>query len=228
MSYWNQVSGIMAIDRGAIDECIISMGLAFLLGQLLAWVYSCTHSGVSYSKSFVQSLVMLTVIVTLAMAIIGNNMVIAFGMLGALSMIRFRNVLKDTRDTAFVFFAIVNGIACGTFNYMLAVAGSVFFSVLLFYLHLIAFGSRRNSDAFIRFSANIELWKSNRIQRILQQHCFSADMVTQRIGETGLMELAFQLILRDPKHGYELVDELRHKTDLSSITFLHQADEDEV
>jgi len=80
---------------------VLSMLLAFVLGQVLAWVYFFTHSGLSYSKSFVQSLILITVVVSLVMATIANSFVTAVGLMGALSIIRFRNMIKDTRDNDF-------------------------------------------------------------------------------------------------------------------------------
>jgi uncharacterized membrane protein YhiD involved in acid resistance len=212
----------------AARDYAIGLGLAFLLGQLAAWTYIFTHTGVSYSKAFVQSIVALTIIVTLAMMIIGNNVVVAFGLLGALSMIRFRNVLKDTRDTSFVFFSVVTGIACGTGNHVMAIVGGVLFCLLLIYLHFTMFGARRDSDAFLRFHADIDVWNSSEIQEILRRYCLATDMITQRIGDSGCMELAFQLVMRDPERGQELVNELRMREGVSAITFLHQAEQDEV
>lgn len=226
-SLW-QVMNMPVGNAVATRDCAIGLLLAFLLGQLEAWTYIRTHTGVSYSKAFVQSIILLTVIVTLAMMIIGNNVIVAFGLLGALSMIRFRNVLKDTRDTAFVFFSVVTGIACGTGCHALAAAGCAVFCLLLVYLHLTAFGARRDSDAFLRFHSEVAVWNPKEIHAIFRRHCLATDMVTQRIGENGCMELAFQLVMRDPERGHALVEDLRQKEGLSAVTFLRQAEEDEV
>ncbi|HPO16675.1 MAG TPA: DUF4956 domain-containing protein [Candidatus Hydrogenedentes bacterium] len=228
MTAFSHLLNAPAASAVTARDCAIGLALAFLLGQLAAWTYIYTHTGVSYSKAFVQSIIALTLIVTIAMMIIGNNIIVAFGLLGALSMIRFRNVLKDTRDTAFVFFAVVTGIACGTGCRGLAVAGSGLFCLLFVYLYLTAFGNRRDSDAFLRFNAEIGVWDSGEIQTLLHRHCFATDMITQRIGENGHMELAFQLAMRDPESGHALVESLQKKEGLSAVTFLRQAQEDEV
>jgi hypothetical protein len=90
---------------------LLSLLLAFVLGQVLAWVYYMTHSGLSYSRSYVQSLILITVVVSMVMTVIGNNIITAFGLMGALAIVRFRNVIKDTRDIAFIFCALVVGMA---------------------------------------------------------------------------------------------------------------------
>ena len=84
---------------------VLSLLLAFVLGQVLAWVYYLTHNGLSYSRSYVQSLILITVVIAMVMAVIGNNIITAFGLMGALAVVRFRNVIKDTRDIAFIFCA---------------------------------------------------------------------------------------------------------------------------
>ena len=104
---------------------VLSMLLAFVLGQVLAWVYYFTHSGLSYSKSFVQSLILITVVVSLVMSTIANSFVTAVGLMGALSIIRFRNMIKDTRDIAFIFCSLVVGMATGSQRYDIAVLGTI-------------------------------------------------------------------------------------------------------
>ena len=90
-----------------IQSVLLSLILAFVLGQVLAWVYYATHSGLSYSRSFVQSLILITVVIAMVMSVIGNNIITAVGLMGALAIVRFRNIIKDTRDIAFIFIALV-------------------------------------------------------------------------------------------------------------------------
>lgn len=146
----------------------------------------------------------------------------------ARSMIRFRNVLKDTRDTAFVFFAVITGIACGAGRHGLASVGCILFCLLFAYMHVTAFGARCDSDAFLRFQSEVNRWNPAEIHNILRRHCFSMNLLTQRIGENGHMDLAYQLAMRDPENGHALVDELQRREGLSSVTFLRQGQEDEV
>jgi hypothetical protein len=94
----------------SLQSVILSLLLAFVLGQLLAWTYYFTHSGLSYSQAFVQSLILITVIVSMVMSTIAGSFVVAVGLMGALSIIRFRNIIRDTRDIAFIFSALVIGM----------------------------------------------------------------------------------------------------------------------
>ena len=96
--------------------------------------YRLSHSGSIYSAKFNVSLVALTVITTTVMIVIGNNIALSLGMVGALSIVRFRTAIKDSRDTIYIFWAIVVGICCGAGDYLVAAAGSavVFLLLLLF------------------------------------------------------------------------------------------------
>ena len=96
------------------ESTLLALLLAFVLGQVIAWVYAWSHSGLFYSRSFTQSLVLMTLVVSMVMYVIGNSIITAFGLLGALALIRFRNVLKDTRDTVFVFIVLVVGMSVGS------------------------------------------------------------------------------------------------------------------
>jgi hypothetical protein len=75
---------------------------------------------------------MITMITTIVMVVIGSNISVSLGMVGALSIIRFRTAIKDPRDTAFIFWGIVSGLACGTQNYTIVIAGSIVICLVLF------------------------------------------------------------------------------------------------
>lgn len=94
--------------------------------------YWFTHYGTAYSKKFNVSLVTLTILTATVMTVIGNNVALSLGMVGALSIVRFRTAIKDSRDTTYIFWAIIVGICCGVGDYIVAAAGSsVVFAVLL-------------------------------------------------------------------------------------------------
>jgi len=215
----------------AVSDALLGLLLAFVFGQAAAWAYVYTHAGLSYSRSFVQSLVLLTIIVALGMMIIrncGSNIMIAFGLIGALTVIRFRNVLKDTRDAAFIFFAVVTGMGTGTGNHDLALAGTVVFCLVLLYLHWTGFGSRQTGDGFIRVHLDGGETRQTILQDVLTRHCRSTQLVSQRFHEAGPGELAYRLTMRDPVHADDLVDELRGLAGVSHVTFVLHEEEAEV
>lgn len=103
-----------------VADIVLSMVASFVLCALIGLAYRTTHHGISYSQSFVQNLVMMGMIVSLIMLVVGSNIARAFALVGALSIIRFRNAIKETRDVGFIFFAMAIGMSTGTRFYSLA------------------------------------------------------------------------------------------------------------
>ena len=121
---------------------LLGLLLAFAGGQVIAWVYMLTHSGLSYSRSFVNALIVMPVIVALVMMVLQNSLVTAFGMMAVFAIVRFRNILRDTLDTAYVLIVIVLGMAAGTQKFGSAVLGTAIVVVAMLYLWYTSFGSR--------------------------------------------------------------------------------------
>lgn len=107
-----------------ISDIIIQIGVSALLGLVIFVSYHISHIGAVYSKKFNVSLIALAVLTSTVMTVIGNNLALSLGMVGALSIVRFRTAIKDSRDTVYIFWSIVIGICCGTGDYVVAAVGS--------------------------------------------------------------------------------------------------------
>ncbi len=114
-----------------IQDIVLTIVLSFALSMVIGWMYKITHRGVSYSQSYVQTLVLLAMVVGIVMLVIGSNIARAFTLVGALSIVRFRNAVKETRDVGYIFFAMAIGMACGTRFYLLAVVATAMIAGLL-------------------------------------------------------------------------------------------------
>lgn len=113
-------------------QLIFNMTVALVLGMVIYITYRLTYSGAAYSKKFNASLMMMTLVTTVVMTVISNNIALSLGMVGALSIIRFRTAIKDPRDTTFIFWCIAVGICCGISFYTVAAIGSLYiFAVML-------------------------------------------------------------------------------------------------
>lgn len=119
-------------DRTAIDLSVIILNniVAMALAFFVMFTYKITYSGTAYSRKFSLTLGSITIITTMIMSIISNNVALSLGMVGALSIIRYRTAVKDVRDASFIFWAIALGIGCGVSQYMLVGTGSI--SLFLF------------------------------------------------------------------------------------------------
>ena len=114
------------------EQILMNIGVAALVGFFVFISYYISHRGTIYSKKFNASLVILTVLTGTVMTVIGNNIALSLGMVGALSIVRFRTAIKDSRDTVYIFWAIIIGICCGVGDYLVASVGSaVVFVVIL-------------------------------------------------------------------------------------------------
>jgi hypothetical protein len=200
------------------EAMALSLLLAFVVGQFLAWVYLRIHSGLSYSRTFTQSLVLLTMVVALVMFVIGNSIVTAFGLIGALAIIRFRNVLKDTRDTVFVFFALVIGMAIGSQRHAAAIIGALALAFVSFYLHYTRFGSLSPYDGHLNCRlAGPERGRTDTdLDGVLRAHCRTARRVSVREGAGGA-EYVYQVRLRDPGRSGDLVAALEAVAGLGEV-----------
>lgn len=127
-----------------IQNIVINMTISVILGMLIFATYKATHSGVVYSARFNISLVMTSLVTTVIMCVIGNNISLSLGMVGALSIVRFRTAIKDPRDTVYIFWAVAVGVCCGVSNYLIALIGTVF--IVLF---LVLFGFVRDVNRML-------------------------------------------------------------------------------
>jgi hypothetical protein len=205
------------------EAVILSLLLAFVLGQVIAWVYYITHSGLSYSRSYVQSLILITVVVSLVMAVIGNNIITAFGLMGALAIIRFRNVIKDTRDVVFIFCALVVGMASGSHRYLTAIIGAAVLCLIALYLHFTDFGSHEPHNGFLRFSLRGSLDPHHPIAAILRQFCGDFSLISvQDAGLGGPAEYAYQVMIRSIARNDEFIAELGKVEGIENISLTMQ------
>lgn len=127
-----------------LETIVTRLGAASILACFIFLSYWLSHDGSIYSKKFNVSLVAMTVITTTVMIVIGNNIALSLGMVGALSIVRFRTAIKDSRDTVYIFWTIVVGICCGSGDYLVAGVGSAFAFVLL-----LLFGRVRNDNRML-------------------------------------------------------------------------------
>jgi hypothetical protein len=120
-----------ATDVFSTADVVFTIILGFVLALVIAWVYKSTYTGVAYTQSYVHTLILMTMVVAVIMLIIGSNIARAFALVGALSLVRFRNAVKDTRDVGYIFYAMAIGMAVGTRFYLLAAVGTIIISFIL-------------------------------------------------------------------------------------------------
>src|ERR1041384_6493656 len=162
--------------RAPTDFKALILGLLISLagGHILAWVYMITHSGLSYSRSFVKSLIVMPVVVALVMHVLSNNLITAFGMMAVFTIVRFRNMLRDTLDTTYILLVLALGMAAGSEKFATAVAGLLVMVLALLYLWLTSFGSRHRYDIILNLRWSRPLADVGEVDQLPRRHARQA------------------------------------------------------
>ena len=157
------------------------------LGGLIFLSYVLSHKGTIYSRKFGVTLVVLTVMTGTVMTVIGNNIALSLGMVGALSIVRFRTALKDSRDTAYVFWTIIVGICCGVGDYVVAAAGST--AIFLVFLLFGAVRSDTRMLLVVRAYRNLE----EKIEAMVFQYFERQAVLRVKNTNTGNVEFIYEM-----------------------------------
>ncbi|MES2697297.1 MAG: DUF4956 domain-containing protein [Verrucomicrobiota bacterium] len=223
------LQGDYGIAPTSFQTVLLAMLLAFLMGQLIAWVYMFTHTGVSYSRSFVVSLILMPVIVALVLMVLSNNLVTAFGLMAVFAIVRFRNILRDTLDTSYVLAVIVLGMACGTQKFSTAIVGTFVVVGLMLYLWFTSFGSRHRYDLILNLHWSRGPGDMPSLERLLARHTFRAHCANRAFDSTNEgADLSYRLLLRDPTRVPELLRELAMLPGVEQVSSMKAEDESEV
>ena len=229
MSDWSFLRGDYGASPTNYAALVIALLLAFACGHLIAWMYMFTHTGLSYSRSYVNTLVLMPVIVAMVMMILSNNLVLAFGLMAIFAMVRFRSILRDTLDTAYVLAVIVIGLACGTLKFTSAIIGCTATALLMLYFWFTRFGTRHRYDLIINVLWARPAQELPALRQLLERHSRKTQCASQRSSEgyAGI-DLSYRLLLRDPARSHELIDELRALEGVTRVSSVFAGDQSEI
>ena len=182
-------------------EVFISLISAFSIALFIVYIYRKTYSGVIYSKSFSLCLVLLAMVSALVIRTIGSNLAISLGMVGSLSIVRFRTAVKEPVDTAFMFWAIVAGIMSGAGVYFVAIVASVALGLLFFLSYCFSYKTGGQYLLVIRYQGNIESMLMQEIAKLAKYR-----LKTKSVAN-GLNELTYEIEIKDKEA--RIIDNLR-------------------
>jgi hypothetical protein len=202
---------------------LLSILVAFVLCQMVASCYAWTRGGLSYSRSFVHSLVLGGMVAAVLMLAIGNNLVWGIGIVGTLAIIRFRTNLRDPRDMVFIFASMALGIAAGVRAHAVGIIGAVTFCLAAIYLDRTNLGARSHFDGILRFTLPVDPAGSADVERTLQGNCSSFVLVSmQQVAEGEQAERAYQVRFRRTESKDRLIAELAHMAEVTDVSLLIQ------
>ena len=197
-----------------IQTVLLGLLVAFLVSLIIYLTYKNTYTGVLYNPRFNVSLIMITMITTMVMVVIGSNISVSLGMVGALSIIRFRTAVKDPRDTAFIFWCVVSGLACGTQNYTIVIVGSVFICLILFLFK--KFTTKNNKYVLIIKGKSFDL---KEVEKTLDKKLKDYICKGKYISVNG-MEIIYDVKIKDSKISDDIIVSLSKVSGVNTINIV--------
>lgn len=194
----------LALSGRDLFDLLFSLLLALAIALIISQVYKYTHRGMNYELNFMTTLVFLAPIVAVVMLFIRGDLVLSLGLIGSLSIIRFRTPIKDTRDMVFLFWAIAVGLGCGTYNWIVVIISSIVIVIVMFVLHFANYGRPRNND-FVLVVTGTSTLQNEALDELVHRYTTEARVRSQEI-EEDFWEVIFEL--RFPPLTDRLTDKL--------------------
>jgi hypothetical protein len=213
----------------SVMDVALVVSLSCVLAIAIAYVYRSTHRNISYSQSFVQTLVIVCMVIAIIMLVVGSNIARAFALVGALSVVRFRNALKETRDVGFIFLVMAVGMATGTRFYVLAVVSTIAIClVILLMARLNAFASNIQRQV-IKVQVPAEGDFDKRVEDVLVGKTRSFDLVsTETVRNGALLELFYLVEMNKGLKPGDLVAALTEVNSGQRVTVLSGYDQTDI
>ena len=175
----------------SVDKVLLSLAVAFIIGVFIIYVYKKTYSGVIYSKSFSLCIILLTMVTSMIIRTISSNLALSLGMVGALSIVRFRTAIKEPTDTAFMFWGITAGIMSGAGLYLVAIIASACIGILYMVGYTMGFKTNRQFLFILKYEASSDKRIIDALKKLPKTKLKSKSIVKNTI------ELTFEVELKD-------------------------------
>lgn len=210
-----------ATEVFTITDVVLTIVLSFVLALAIGWVYRDTHRGVAYSQSYVQTLVLMAMVVGIIMLVIGSNIARAFTLVGALSIVRFRNAVKETRDVGYIFFAMAIGMACGTRFYLLAVVSTLMICALLWAMDRYDFFAKDAAVQLLKIRLPSDLPYATLFEGVFGRYLVRYDLVAMETVQAGtLTELVYSVEMKRGADQQAFLRELAGLNDNNKVVLI--------
>lgn len=212
-----------ASERVSWVDAGISMLAAFITGQILAWVYEATYSGLSYSRKFADTLTLLTTVCAGFVLIARQSLIVGLGLMAVLSIIRFRSNVKSPSDLVFVLASATFGLGAGLGALAVTAVGFAGFIAFSLFVHLGSFGSRQRFDAVVRLRTSSALDDAAELESIFERHCLRSELLSSaEIAQGDVIEHSYQIKLLKPSEHQSLLASLRGAPQVHDVRILLQ------
>ncbi len=194
----------------SVIDVVLVLVLSFVLSAFIGWIYKITHRGTSYTQSFVFTLVLNGMVVALVMMIVGSNIARAFSLVGALSIIRFRNAVKETRDVGFIFFTMAVGMAVGTKFYLLAVVAAIVISLIILLMTRFNWYAREMASQILRVQVPSDLSFDTLFDNVFLKYTHTSELISvDSAYSDDLTELTYSIGMKKSNQIHTFLSEIK-------------------
>ena len=217
-----------ATDVFSVGDVLFTTILSFVLSLVIAWVYQITYKGVSYTQSYVHTLIMMSMVVAIIMLVIGSNIARAFSLVGALSIIRFRNAVKDTRDVGYIFFAMAIGMACGTRFYLLGTIATLVISFILWGMASLNLFAKDVKEQILKIRLPGDMRYEQLFDPVFSRYLGRFSLIAVETVQAGMLtELVYGIEFRGRADSQQFLEDLRKLNDNNKVALItghHEVD----
>lgn len=220
VNFIQRIANFVGLTDVDLANILFSLFLAIAVAFIISQIYRYTHRGLNYELSFMSTLVALAPIISVVMLFIRGDLVLSLGLIGSISIIRFRTPIKDTRDMVFIFWVIAIGLGCGTYNWNIVIISTIVIAIVMFLLHFIRYGQSKATD-YVLVVTGTKALKNNEIGEVLKLYAKEIRVRSQET-EEDYWEIIFEIQLKDITETMvgELHDRLNHIPGVKKISLL--------
>lgn len=190
-----KIADFVGLTDMDLANILFSLFLAIAIAFIISQIYKYTHRGLNYELTFMATLVALAPIIAIVMLFIRGDLVLSLGLIGSISIIRFRTPIKDTRDMVFIFWVIAVGLGCGTYNWNIVIISTIVITLLMFLLHFIRYGHSTATD-YVLVVTGTKALKNHEISQVLKEYTGEVRVRSQET-EEDYWEIIFEVQLKD-------------------------------
>lgn len=193
----------------SVSDMLISLAIAFLIGLYIVYIYRKTYTGVVYSKSFSLCIILLALVTAMILRTISSNLALSLGMVGALSIVRFRTAIKEPIDTTFMFWAIAAGIMTGAGLYIISILSSLVIGVFYVISYSMSFKLNTNYLLIIRYDISVEN-QINEVLKTINKKKLKSKSLTKEI-----VELTYEVEIKE-----DIIDKFKNIDNVYSTSLI--------
>ncbi|GAB4180340.1 MAG: DUF4956 domain-containing protein [Calditrichia bacterium] len=207
-------------------QVIFNLLIALFSGLIISIFYRITYRGPNYSSNYVRSLIILSSITAVVIMVIGNNLARAFGLVGAMSIIRFRTAIKDTQDIVFIFFALAVGMAAGVGLHSVSIVSALLIGFITLILQHLDYGNPHKQDIVLQVLVDEQEYNAGELEDILKNYCRSFKLINiKTLSDNHLLELTYYIKLKNGNKKTDLIQALNEKAALKHINLFYDEEQ---